>query len=126
VTAALIELLRRELPALVRQAVRAELAPLLPRPLPGPQRALLDALAAEFSSSPFASREVAAAARSPLALHSPLRAALCDLEIPHDAEKIGRALRKLVGASAGASQRLVRCKDERSAGVWAVEGIDPA
>jgi hypothetical protein len=121
VTDAAIALELRRLSGLVEQLL-ARLAP----PLPEPQRRLRDALAGEFGSSPFASREVAAAARSPLSTHDDLRAALAGMKIPIDAEAIGRALRALVKASAGHPVRLVRCGAERGAGVWAIEGIDPA
>jgi predicted nucleic acid-binding protein len=100
---------------------------LVPAPTPPALRALLDALAGEFGSSPIASREVRAAAKSPLKRHEALRKALRQLQVDFDdAEAIGRALRRLTLATAGSCPRVVSCKRERGAGVWAIEGLDPA
>lgn len=124
------ELLRRLAEAVEAQAVElAELRRLVARLapcLPPTQRALVEALAVEFGESPFASREVLAAARSPLSAHDPLRRALAAVGATGSAERIGRALRSLSTATAGTAPRLIRCKAERGAAVWAVAGIDPA
>jgi hypothetical protein len=100
---------------------------LVPEPTPPALRALFDALAGEFGGSPIASREVSAAAKSPLKRHEALREALRTLEIEvDDTANIGRALRRITLTTAGRRPRLVSCKHERGAGVWVVEGIDPA
>lgn len=103
---------------LLRRIVREELRRALLRDtLPGPQRRLLDALRGEFADSAFASREVVAAARSPLKCHDALRQALAELNL-RDAQAIGQALHRLPG--------VVRHKRERGSGVWSIEGPGPA
>lgn len=129
--AALLEL-RRLAAAVEAQAceladVRRLLERMVPPPLPPAQRALFDALAGEFGSGPMASRDVRASAKSPLKRHDGLRDALQQLRISaDDVQAIGQALHSLTAATAGTWPRLVRCKDERGAGVWAIEGIGPA
>lgn len=102
----------RRLSGLVEQLL-ARLAP----PLPAPQQRLIDALRGEFSDGPFTSREVMSAARSPLKIHDPLRAALAELKLT-DAHKVGMALHALPGAT--------RHKRERGAAVWSIAGPGPA
>lgn len=105
-------------------AVRRLVARLASSSLPAPQQALLDALAGEFAGAPFASREMLAAARSPLLAHAPLRRALKALSV-QNVQQAGHALRSLVDATKHRAPRLERCKAERGAAVWAVAGLDP-
>jgi hypothetical protein len=97
--------------------IEALLQRMVPDPLPGPQRRLLEALRGEFSDTPFAAREVVSAARSPLAQHDALRQAMRESRL-HTAQDIGQALRTLPG--------VIRCKAERGAAVWAITGPGPA
>lgn len=112
--------MRAELAAL-RRLVERQAAPALP----APQRALLEALAGEFAGSPFAAREMLHAARSPLAVHAPLRQALRALRV-ETAQQAGHALRRLADATEHTTPRLERCKSERGSGVWGIAGLDPA
>lgn len=124
--AALLELLRAELPLLLRQAVRAELAA-QQNPLTKPQQRALLALVEVFGVTSFASCEVADELHSTLDTDTrrEYRAALLALcrGQPATSQRIGHALRAIVDAGGQAGGwKLV--DDGAEAGVrrWRIEG----
>jgi len=118
---ALLALLRRELPALVRQAVREELQ----REQLDPRHAeLLDALVLVFGSSPFTAAEAVTAARGALSSRHRLQAALQSVGA-RDAQRLGMTLAALEKRAVGSSARLSRLGTEGGKRLWSVDQAEP-
>ncbi len=124
--ATLRDMLRDELPGLIRQAVRAELATLR-SPLTTPQQRAVLALVEVFGVTPFASCEAADELHRKLdtATLREYRAALLALcrGKPATAQRIGHALRAIVDAAGQAGAwKLVDDGAEAGSRRWRIEG----
>lgn len=120
---ALADLLRRELPALVRQAVRDELERLAP-PVDPRHADLLRALAVVYGAAPFTAAEAIATARGALPNRAPLRAALQAVGA-FDAQRLGLILAAIEKRAYGLPVRLSRLGTDGGKRLWTVDQVGP-